>query len=116
MKLAAATALGTKVNLPVTFGTPRDVYLDRFRGAVEDLAAKTRPQLVLVSAGFDSHRLDPVGSLGLETEDFGPLTQIVKNVAHEYAGGKLVSVLEGGYDPLILADCVQRHLEGLMND
>ena len=49
----------------------------RFRSALEKLAAEVRPQLVLISAGFDSHRADPIGSLGLEVEDFAELTQIV---------------------------------------
>ena len=65
---------------------------------------------MLLSAGFDAHRLDPVGNLGLETEDFIPLTTLVLDVADTYAGGRLVSVLEGGYDPAILADCVELHL------
>ena len=50
---------------------------------------------MLVSAGFDSHRLDPVGDLGLETEDFIPLTNMVLDVADAYAGGRVLSVLEG---------------------
>ena len=69
---------------------------------------------MLLSAGFDAHRLDPVGNLGLETEDFIPLTNLVLDVADAYAGGKLVSVLEGGYDPEILADCVEVHLAEML--
>jgi acetoin utilization deacetylase AcuC-like enzyme len=107
-------ALGTKVNLPVEFGTPRVAYLDRFRGALERLASRCRPELVLVSAGFDAHRDDPVGSLELETEDFAALTQIVLDVAADTAGGRVVSVLEGGYNTGILAGCVALHLEGLL--
>ena len=82
----------------------------RFTDALETFAAKLKPQLVLVSAGFDTHRLDPVGSLGLETEDFVPLTDLVLDAADAYAEGRLVSVLEGGYDPPILADSVAAHL------
>jgi acetoin utilization deacetylase AcuC-like enzyme len=108
-------ALGTKVNLPIEFGTPRPSYLDRFRGNLENLARKFRPELVLLSAGFDAHRDDPVGSLGLETEDFAELTTIVLDVAAESAGGRLVSVLEGGYNTGILAGCVALHLQGLLD-
>ena len=107
--------LGTTLNLPVEFGTSREKYRDRFRGGLEDLAARVKPQLVLVSAGFDSHRTDPIGSLGLETEDFAPLTQAVLDVADAYAGGKLVSVLEGGYNPQALAESVEIHLSALVN-
>ncbi|MCE5269461.1 MAG: histone deacetylase [Planctomycetaceae bacterium] len=102
--------LGFTVNLPVRYGTSRNVYLDIFRNGLEKFAAKLKPQLVLLSAGFDTHRLDPVGDLGLETEDFIPLTSLVLDVADAYADGRFVSVLEGGYDPAILADCVAVHL------
>ena len=106
--------LGFTCNLPIEYGTPRKDYLDTFAGNLEKFAAKIKPQLVLVSAGFDSHRLDPVGDLGLETEDFIPLTNMVLDVADAYAGGRLVSVLEGGYDPEILADCVEVHLAEML--
>ncbi len=106
--------LGFTLNLPTAFGTPRQTYLDAFSGALETLAAKVKPELVLLSAGFDAHRLDPVGNLGLETEDFIPLTALVLDVAEAYAGGRFVSVLEGGYDPQILADCVELHLAEML--
>ncbi|MEX2114301.1 MAG: histone deacetylase [Pirellulales bacterium] len=107
-------ALGTKRNVPVEFGTTRSAYLDQFTGALEKLAKTIRPELVIVSAGFDAHRDDPVGSLGLETEDFEPLTDAVLDVADEYSGGRIVSVLEGGYNTGVLAGCVALHLERLL--
>jgi acetoin utilization deacetylase AcuC-like enzyme len=107
-------ALGTTLNLPTEFGTPRSVYLDRFRLGLERLAARIRPELVLISAGFDAHRDDPVGSLELETEDFAALTNLVLDVAAEYAGGNVVSLLEGGYNTGILAGCVALHLEEML--
>jgi acetoin utilization deacetylase AcuC-like enzyme len=106
--------LGATRNLPVSFGTRRDVYLDEFRKQLEDFAARMRPQLVLISAGFDSHRADPIGSLGLETEDFASLTRIVRDVADVHAGGRIVSILEGGYNVQALAESVETHLRGLM--
>ncbi|HEY3391391.1 MAG TPA: histone deacetylase [Lacipirellulaceae bacterium] len=108
-----ASGLGATRNLPVTFGTPRAAYLDRFRRELEEFAARIRPQLVLVSAGFDSHREDPIGSLGLEVEDFAELTKIVVDIAAVHSAGRIVSLLEGGYNPPILAECVETHLRGL---
>jgi acetoin utilization deacetylase AcuC-like enzyme len=105
---------GTTVNLPIEHGTPRAEYLEVFRDALGSFAAKIRPELVLISAGFDAHRHDPIGDLGLETEDFIPLTNAVLDVADTYAGGRVVSVLEGGYDPPILADCVEVHLREML--
>ena len=69
---------------------------------------------MLLSAGFDAHAADPVGSLGLETEDFAALTQMVVQVAETHANGRLVSMLEGGYHIDHLADCVELHLRELL--
>jgi acetoin utilization deacetylase AcuC-like enzyme len=110
----AGDGLGTTLNLPVAFGISRQDYLTLLGDALDRFAAKMKPQLVFLSAGFDTHRLDPVGNLGLETEDFHPLTTMVLDVADTYAGGKLVSVLEGGYDPGVTADCVEVHLGELL--
>jgi acetoin utilization deacetylase AcuC-like enzyme len=107
-------AVGTKLNLPVAFGTPRKEYLTRFADGLERLAAKIKPQLLLLSAGFDAHRLDPIGSLGLETEDYQPLTTLVLDAADAYCGGKVVSVLEGGYNPEVMAECVALHLQEML--
>lgn len=106
--------LGYTFNLPVTFGTPRREFLARFERLLIDAAERCRPQLVLVSAGFDAHRLDPIGSLGLETEDYETLTKLVLGIAREHCAGKLVSVLEGGYHVDALADSVAVHLETLL--
>lgn len=106
--------LGTTLNLPTTFGTSRREYLQRFTDELTTFSARMKPQLVLISAGFDSHAADPIGSLGLETEDFAELTRVVRAVAADHASGRVVSVLEGGYNPLVLAECVAMHLEGLL--
>jgi acetoin utilization deacetylase AcuC-like enzyme len=106
--------LGYTRNLPIEYGTSRSDYLSHFETELADFAAKVKPQLVLLSAGFDAHRQDPIGSLQLETEDFAELTRIVKQVAATHSGGKLISVLEGGYHPDRLAESVGLHLEGLL--
>jgi acetoin utilization deacetylase AcuC-like enzyme len=105
---------GATLNVPVSFGTSRHTQRYLFRRHLQQFAAHIRPQLVLVSAGFDAHRADPIGSLGLETEDFAEYTSIVLNIASEHASGRVVSLLEGGYNPPILADCVAAHLRGLL--
>jgi acetoin utilization deacetylase AcuC-like enzyme len=106
--------LGTTLNLPVPFGIGRRDYLSLLGSALESFAARIKPQMVFVSAGFDTHWRDPVGNLGLQTEDFSPLTNLVLDCADAYAGGKLVSVLEGGYDPLATAECVELHLSEML--
>ena len=109
-----ADGLGTTRNLPLEFGISRRDYHSVVRRELEDFAARIKPELVLVSAGYDSHREDPVGSLGLETEDFVELSQLVIDVANSSANGRIVSVLEGGYNPPVLAECVALHLEQLL--
>jgi len=106
--------LGYTVNMPVRYGASRPNYHAAFVSALEKAADKIRPELVLLSAGFDAHRRDPIGSLGLETEDFVALTRLVRQVAETHADGRVVSCLEGGYDLQALAESVQVHLEGLI--
>jgi acetoin utilization deacetylase AcuC-like enzyme len=107
--------LGMTVNIPIAMGTAVSEQQRRFRHELERLAGKLRPQLVMLSAGFDSHRTDPIGSLGLETNDFSELTQAVLDVANVHAAGRVISVLEGGYNPAALAECVGLHVEQLLN-
>ncbi len=106
--------LGTTRNVPIGFGTSRKNYHAAFRAALEKAADAIRPQLVLISAGFDAHVQDPIGSLGLEVEDFGTLTREVLAVAKTHAQGRVVSCLEGGYNRERLAESVQVHLEELL--
>lgn len=105
--------LGATFNVPVRFGTSRNDYFQMFEKGLSAAAERAKPQLVLISAGFDAHRKDPIGSLGLETEDFGRLTELVLNVADTWCDGKVVSLLEGGYDPQALAESVRTHLDTL---
>ena len=95
------------------FGTSRQDYLAAFRSSLEAMADKVRPELIILSAGFDAHAEDPVGSLGLEVEDFETMTREVLQVAEVHAKGRLVSVMEGGYNVSILAGCVAAHLQAL---
>jgi len=106
--------LGHTFNAPVRYGTSRQDYHSRFRSVLEKAAEKIKPELVLLSAGFDAHARDPVGSLGLELEDFTVLTRQVLDVAKTHAQGRLVSCLEGGYHLDALAESVRAHLEELL--
>jgi acetoin utilization deacetylase AcuC-like enzyme len=114
-EVGAGPGKGTTVNVPIQYGTARQTQLDRFRGAVEDLADKIKPELVMISAGFDSHVSDPIGSLDLESEDFATFTEIVQGVANTHAQGRIVSMLEGGYNPAALAESVEIHIEKLLS-
>jgi acetoin utilization deacetylase AcuC-like enzyme len=106
--------LGTTLNLAIEYGTPVQDYLQIFASEIEQFAAKIKPQLVIISAGFDAHRDDPVGSLDLDAEDFRTLTKYLMDIAAAYADQRIVSVLEGGYNPGALTDCVDTHLDQLL--
>jgi acetoin utilization deacetylase AcuC-like enzyme len=106
---------GTTANLPIEFGTPRSEFQEVFAARLQSFADHIRPQLVLISAGFDAHRSDPIGNLSLEAEDYATLTDRILEIAAAHAGGRVVSVLEGGYNPPALAQCVEEHLTRLID-
>lgn len=106
--------LGHIRNVPVRFGTSRPNYLSAFQNAVAKTADAMRPELLLISAGFDAHAADPIGSLGLEVEDFVEMTRFIKQVAATHCQGRLVSALEGGYNLNVLAESVEAHLSVLL--
>ena len=110
-----AQGQGTTRNVPLTFGLTRKEILDSIERELVDFAARMKPQLIILSAGFDAHRLDPVGSLNLESEDFVTLTDLVIEISREHCQGKLVSTLEGGYHPQMLAESVDIHLQRLLS-
>jgi acetoin utilization deacetylase AcuC-like enzyme len=109
---------GYTLNAPIRAGTRLKDYHDAFDRALEKAAKKIKPELVLVSAGFDAHVKDPIGTLGagsgLEKEDFALLTGKVLDVAKTHAKGRLVSCLEGGYNLEALAEGVEAHLSQLL--
>jgi acetoin utilization deacetylase AcuC-like enzyme len=91
---------------------------DKFRAAFENVILpqlrKFSPELIIISAGFDAHYRDPLASLNLRAEDFGWVTRKLMDVAQGTAGGRIVSVLEGGYDLQGLQESVAAHVTALM--
>ncbi|MAB51822.1 MULTISPECIES: histone deacetylase family protein [Marinobacter] len=101
------------INTPIQAGTPADEYRKIVEAAWLKRLQDFRPQLVLVSAGFDGHRLDPMAELNLEVEDYRWLTEMITSVASDHANDRIVSTLEGGYHLRALAESVNAHLEVL---
>jgi acetoin utilization deacetylase AcuC-like enzyme len=106
--------VGTTRNLPIAFGTPREQQLTVFRFELERFADHIQPHIIFISAGFDSHKNDPIGSLDLESQDFAELTRSIIAVARKHSLGRIISVLEGGYNPEALVESVDYHLEELL--
>lgn len=105
---------GSILNIPIKGGPgSRTKVLKAYRENLVDAMEKFKPQLVMISAGFDGHDADPLGSFDLSTEDFGELTDIVVGIARKWAGGRIVSVLEGGYNLESLAQSAKIHVQHL---
>src|SRR5256714_15457404 len=94
-------------------GRERQEYVDAFERGVDVATAGFVPDLILVSAGFDSLAGDPLGGFTLEVEDFDGLTRSLVARAESWCGGRLVSALEGGYAPDRVAQAAVRHLGAL---
>jgi len=105
---------GLTINCPFPAGSGRKEIIGAFREKLLPAAQAFRPDLVLVSAGFDSRIDDPLGSFKLTDEDFAELTGIVKEIAAKHCGGRLVSTLEGGYNLAGLASAAASHVRALM--
>jgi acetoin utilization deacetylase AcuC-like enzyme len=105
---------GTVWNVPLGPGLPRAQYTGALLGAVDRATAGFSPQLVLVSAGFDSLRGDPLGGFTLELEDIDQLTRELKGRADLWCGGRLVSALEGGYAVGQTAAACVAHLRAMV--
>lgn len=107
-------AHGQIVNIPLPPGTAGPAYREAFDSLAMPALRAAAPELILVSAGFDAHRDDPLAQMGLTAADFGWITGRLCDVAEECCAGRLVSVLEGGYDLDALADSVAAHVGVLM--
>ena len=106
---------GATLNRPLPPGSGDEAFLSALQD-MADAAAAFRPEMVLVSCGFDAHARDPLAGLTVTTEAFAEATRIVISVADTCAGGRLVSVLEGGYDLQALSACAAAHVGVLLGD
>ncbi len=109
------TGVGNICNAPLPLGAGSEQFRAAFDGIVLPALRTFAPELLLISAGFDAHRRDPLAGLELETEDFAWATVELMAVARQSCGGRIVSTLEGGYDLEALADSAAAHVRTLMS-
>ena len=102
------------VNVPLPPGAGSAAFRAAWTDRILPALAAWQPELLIISAGFDAHRADPLAELRVETEDFAWLTDRLLDVADAHAGGRVVSVLEGGYDLAALAASAAAHVRRLM--
>ena len=104
----------TIVNVPLRPNDDGAIFREAFEAGILTRLETFRPDVIVISAGFDAHRLDPLANLLLEAEDFGWATRRLMDLADRCAGGRIVSILEGGYSLEGLAKSAAAHVDALM--
>ena len=101
------------INIPLKAGTQTHEFLNAYDNIFKKLK-EFKPEFILLSAGFDAHKNDPLAQINLESQDFYTLTKRIMILAKKLCGGKLVSILEGGYDLQALKESVDFHIKSLL--
>ncbi len=100
-------------NIPLPAGTNSEEYLNAFEFALKRLR-DFKPEFILISAGFDGHNDDPLAQFKLDTDDYYKITKRILETSKKFSNGKVVSILEGGYDLQALQDSAKRHVDALL--
>ncbi len=100
-------------NIPLPAGTNSEKYLNAFEFALKKLR-DFKPEFILISAGFDGHNDDPLAQFKLDTDDYYKITKRILETSKKFSNGKVVSILEGGYDLQALQDSAKRHVDALL--
>ena len=107
------TGVGNIFNAPISSDTTRDKFLETFETKILKNVDLFEPEIILISAGFDAHKRDPLAGIKLESKDYYTLTQNIVEIAKRHSNGRVISFLEGGYDLQALSECIEAHLEAL---
>jgi acetoin utilization deacetylase AcuC-like enzyme len=105
---------GYTLNVPMPAYSEDSQYLAALREKLVPRMETFLPEFVLISAGFDAHKDDPLSAIMLTTDGYREMTKVIQKIAAEHSGGKVLSVLEGGYNLSALPECVKAHIEQLM--
>ncbi|MFZ3012512.1 MAG: histone deacetylase, partial [Nitrospira sp.] len=105
---------GFTINVPMEAGEGDDEYRAVFQKVLIAAADDFKPEFVIISAGFDAHKDDPLASMGLTESGYAELTEIVVGIAKRHANGRILSSLEGGYNLTALAASVEAHIKALL--
>ena len=105
---------GTTINVPMSMGQGDEDYREVFQRVLTPEADTFKPEFIIISAGFDAHRDDPLAGMGLTETGYADLTSIVAGIARRHAQGRILSCLEGGYHHKALSASVERHVLTLL--
>jgi acetoin utilization deacetylase AcuC-like enzyme len=100
-------------NIPLEAGTSSEVYLNAYENVLKKIK-EFKPEFILFSAGFDAHIDDPLAQLKLTSNDFYQITKRTLELSKKFCSGKVVSILEGGYDITALQNCTKKHVDALI--
>ena len=103
------------LNIPLDPGTSSDVYFNSFENVLKKLKS-FNPEFILLSSGFDAHQKDPLAQVNLKSKDFYEITKRIMNVADNICDGRIVSILEGGYDLDALKESAYEHVKALIEN
>ncbi len=105
--------VGNIFNAPLKSGTKSIEFLKIFEKKILNPIDKFKPEVILISAGFDAHKRDPLANINLESKDFFTITEQIIQIANIHSNGRVISLLEGGYDLLALSESIKEHLLAL---
>ena len=111
--LETETGVGNIFNAPIEAGTSSEAFLKTFKEKILVNVDNFKPEVIIISAGFDAHKRDPLATINLNSEDYFTMTQDIIEIANRHSKGRVISFLEGGYDLLALAESIQSHFKGL---
>jgi acetoin utilization deacetylase AcuC-like enzyme len=107
---------GTTLNVPMAPGSEDEEYRLAFEQMLAPAMERFRPEMIILSAGFDAHRNDPMADIQLTEEGFRFMSRFTVELANQFCGGKIVSLLEGGYERESLTRCTEIHIRELQKD
>jgi len=107
------TGVGNIFNAPIKSGMKGKEFLKVFEQKVLNSIDKFKPEIILISAGFDAHTRDPLANINLESKDYYEITKKIVDLANVHSKGRIISFLEGGYDLLALSESIEEHFLAL---
>ena len=105
--------IGNIFNAPIVAGTEGKYFIKIFEEKILENIDKFKPEIILISAGFDGHTRDPLAHINLESENYNEITKKIIEIANTHSQGRVISFLEGGYDLFALSESIKEHLLGL---
>ncbi len=111
--LESETGVGNIFNAPIETGASSEEFLKIFNKKILVNVDNFKPEVIIISAGFDAHKRDPLATINLESEDYFTMTQDIVEIAKRHSEGRVISFLEGGYDLLALSESIKSHFMGL---